>query len=38
MTFPVAFKTSGLLTIVSTMFGFELRNVLAAKNTSTTLW
>lgn len=29
---------SCLLTIVSTMFGFELRNVLAAKNTSATLW
>lgn len=27
-----------LLTIVSTMFGLELRSVLAAKNTSTMLW
>lgn len=31
-------KRPHLLTIVSTMFGFELRRVLAAKNTSATLW
>lgn len=31
-------KDPCMLTIVSTMFGLELRSVLAAKNTSTMLW